>query len=61
MDPLWKYSIETLKGEPADEVQNLIWRARPTIEVRFKYPDEFHEWLKKNKYVLDELNLKLVE
>lgn len=61
MDQLWKMSIESLPGEPADEVQNMIWRewrARPKQEEhRLKCPNEYREWLKKNKCVLDELML----
>ena len=66
MDQLWKMSIESLPGEPADEVQNMIWRASRARsasaitnpeEHRLKCPIEYREWLKKNRDVLEELML----
>ena len=60
MDQVWKLSIETLPGEPADELQNKIWHARPKPRPprpAIPIPEHYYEWCKKNKRVLDQLML----
>lgn len=55
-------AIQSLSGEPADEYQNLIWKARPIRpkEHRLTCPDEYVDWMKMNAAVLEELR-SLVE
>lgn len=50
-------AIQSLSGEPADEYQNLIWKARPirSKEYRVEYPDEYYEWMKMTSVVMEEL------
>ena len=56
-------SIQSLKGEPADEYQNLIWKARliRPEEYRLKHPDEYYDWMKMNADVLNEFRKILNE
>lgn len=53
------YAIQSLPGEPADEYQNLIWKARPQPtrpkEHRLSCPDEYRDWMKINATVMEEL------
>jgi len=49
--------IQSLSGEPADEYQNLIWKARPIRpkEYRLECPEEYYDWMKMTAAVMEEL------
>jgi hypothetical protein len=57
MDQVWKIDIQSLPGEPADELQNFVWKQRPQAhqEHRLQCPQDYRNWQQRNKRVLDEL------